>query len=67
MSAPGSRAERVVIGVDIGNSTTEAAVTKVGRDGPEWLHGALAATTGVKGTPKNAVGVSQVIARALRA
>lgn len=67
MSAPGSRAERVVIGVDIGNSTTEAAVTRVGPDGPEWLHGALAPTTGVKGTPKNAVGVSQVIARALRA
>lgn len=59
--------QRVVIGVDIGNSTTEAAVTRIGVDGPQWLHGALAPTTGVKGTAKNAVGVAQVVAKALRA
>lgn len=56
---------RVIVGVDIGNSTTEAAVHRAGPDGPVWLEGALAPTTGVKGTPKNAVGVSRAVSRAL--
>lgn len=60
------RAERVIVGVDIGNSTTEAAVARVGADGLTWLHGALASTTGIKGTTKNAVGVARVVAQALR-
>lgn len=56
----------VVIGVDIGNSTTEAAVARIGPDGVDWQHGSLTPTTGVKGTAKNAVGVAQVVAKVLR-
>lgn len=57
--------EKVIVGVDIGNSTTEAAVARVGGSGLTWLHGALTATTGVKGTTSNSVGVARVVAQAL--
>lgn len=57
----------VVIGVDIGNSTTEACVAVIQDDGKvEFLGGALAPTSGVKGTPDNVKGVVEVIRQNLR-
>jgi diol dehydratase reactivase alpha subunit len=57
---------RLVIGVDIGNSTTEACLARIGADGAvEWLGTGLAATTGIKGTPGNAEGVHEAAARAV--
>ena len=57
----------VVIGVDIGNSTTESCVADIQDDGKvEFLGGALAPTSGVKGTPDNVKGVVEVIRQNLR-
>lgn len=57
-----------VVGVDIGNSTTEASAAVVGRDGSiRFCGAALTATTGVKGTPRNVDGVAQAVVRALEA
>ncbi|MGW0161551.1 diol dehydratase reactivase subunit alpha [Mycobacterium sp. NPDC003323] len=57
-----------VVGVDIGNSTTEASAATIGPDGSiTFLGAALAPTTGVKGTPRNVDGVADVVDRALRA
>ncbi|MGK2866491.1 MAG: diol dehydratase reactivase subunit alpha [Mycobacterium sp.] len=56
-----------VVGVDIGNSTTEASAATIGSDGTvRFLGAALAPTTGVKGTPRNVDGVADVVERALR-
>ncbi|WP_028937239.1 diol dehydratase reactivase subunit alpha [Pseudonocardia spinosispora] len=55
----------LVVGVDIGNSTTEACVAEVGSEGVSYLGTALTATTGVKGTPENAPGVLAVVRTAL--
>ena len=56
-----------VVGVDIGNSTTEASAATIGPDGSvQFLGAALAPTTGVKGTPRNVDGVADVVERALR-
>ncbi|MFF5987357.1 diol dehydratase reactivase subunit alpha [Prauserella flavalba] len=56
----------LVAGVDIGNSTTEACVAEIGPDGDvEYLSGALAPTSGVKGTADNVEGVVAVVRRAL--
>lgn len=56
-----------VVGVDIGNSTTEASAAAIDAGGAVSFHGAaLAPTTGVKGTPLNADGVADVVERALR-
>ncbi len=59
----------LVVGVDIGNSTTEACVAEVDADGREvsWLAGALGPTSGVKGTTENVSGVVDVVRRALAA
>ncbi|MEX5635317.1 diol dehydratase reactivase subunit alpha [Parafrankia sp. FMc2] len=59
----------LVVGVDIGNSTTEACVAEIDADGREisWLAGALGATSGVKGTTENVSGVVDVVRRALAA
>jgi diol dehydratase reactivase alpha subunit len=56
----------LVVGVDIGNSTTEACVAAIvpGR-GPEFLGGALTRTTGVKGTRANTAGVREAVVSAL--
>jgi diol dehydratase reactivase alpha subunit len=55
-----------VVGVDIGNSTTEASAATIGSDGSvRFLGAALAPTTGVKGTPRNVDGVADVVERAL--
>ena len=57
-----------VVGVDIGNSTTEASAAVVATDGSTRFHGAaLTPTTGVKGTPRNVDGVAQAVVRALEA
>ncbi|NKQ51296.1 diol dehydratase reactivase subunit alpha [Amycolatopsis sp. K13G38] len=57
----------LVVGVDIGNSTTEACVAEIGGNGPEYLAGALAPTSGVKGTADNVPGVVKVVQEALSA
>ncbi len=57
---------RTVVGVDIGNSTTEASAAVIEPDGSVAYRGAaLTATTGVKGTPRNVDGVADAVARAL--
>ncbi|GAA4203348.1 diol dehydratase reactivase subunit alpha [Streptosporangium oxazolinicum] len=56
----------LVVGVDIGNSTTEACATRVGGDGRvDHLSSALGRTSGVKGTVENVPGVVEVVRRAL--
>lgn len=56
----------VVVGVDIGNSTTEGSAARITADGEAaHLGTALTPTTGVKGTPKNAVGVVRAVIAAL--
>ncbi|MCK5753028.1 MAG: diol dehydratase reactivase subunit alpha, partial [Mycobacterium sp.] len=56
---------RTVVGVDIGNSTTEASLARIGPDGTvDYLGGALTRTTGIKGTVKNVDGVVKVVTRA---
>ncbi|WP_214109870.1 diol dehydratase reactivase subunit alpha [Acrocarpospora catenulata] len=58
----------LVVGVDIGNSTTEACAAEIGEDGLiTYLAGALARTTGVKGTTENVAGVVEVVRDALAA
>jgi diol dehydratase reactivase alpha subunit len=59
---------RLVVGVDVGNTTTEACLARVGPEGAvAYLGTALMRTTGVKGTPENADGavaaVRAVLAR----
>ncbi|OCB12546.1 diol dehydratase reactivase subunit alpha [Mycolicibacterium porcinum] len=55
-----------VVGVDIGNSTTEASAAVVATDGSIRFRGAaLTPTTGIKGTPRNVDGVAQAVVRAL--
>ncbi|UNB51277.1 diol dehydratase reactivase subunit alpha [Mycolicibacterium sp. YH-1] len=59
-------ATRTVVGVDIGNSTTEASAATVGPDGSvRFVGAALTPTTGIKGTPKNVDGVAAAVSCAL--
>ena len=62
-----ARAGRVVAGIDIGNSTTEAVLLEKLDGESRYLAGAMTATTGVKGTPDNAKGCLEVLDEALRA
>ncbi|WP_248962133.1 diol dehydratase reactivase subunit alpha [Sphaerisporangium perillae] len=56
----------LVVGVDIGNSTTEACAAHIGQDGKiTYLSGALGRTSGVKGTTENVPGVVEVVRLAL--
>ena len=55
----------LVIGVDVGNSTTEACLAQVGDGAVTLLATALTRTTGVKGTPKNADGAVTAVRAAL--
>lgn len=62
----------LVVGVDIGNSTTEACVARVACtreavEAVEVLGAGLAPTSGVKGTSQNAPGVQRALERALDA
>jgi hypothetical protein len=57
----------LVAGVDVGNSTTEVAVARVEPGGrPEWLLVLRRPTSGPKGSPACAEGVSDLVARAER-
>ena len=57
---------RTVVGVDIGNSTTEASLATIDADGAvAYVGAALTATTGIKGTVKNVDGVAKAVTRAL--
>ncbi|MDX1876003.1 diol dehydratase reactivase subunit alpha [Mycolicibacterium sp. 120266] len=59
--------KRTVVGVDIGNSTTEASLATIGADGEvEFLGAALTRTTGIKGTVKNVEGVAKSVVWALQ-
>lgn len=57
---------RIVVGVDIGNSTTEACVAEIHAGGARYLGSWLTRTTGVKGTLANDVGVAEAVAGALK-
>ena len=57
----------LVIGVDIGNSTTEACIADVGDGEVGRLASSLTRTTGVKGTPDNTTGAVTAVRRALEA
>ncbi|WP_204122065.1 MULTISPECIES: diol dehydratase reactivase subunit alpha [Levilactobacillus] len=55
-----------VIGVDIGNSSTEVALADVSTDGKvNFLGSGIAPTTGIKGTKKNLIGVKDAIHRVI--
>ncbi|TQR82721.1 diol dehydratase reactivase subunit alpha [Mycobacterium hodleri] len=57
---------RTVVGVDIGNSTTESSLATIDPDGSvEYVGAALTRTTGIKGTVKNVEGVAKSVMRAL--
>lgn len=57
---------RTVVGVDIGNSTTEASLATIDAGGSvEYVGAALTRTTGIKGTVKNVDGVAKSVMRAL--
>ncbi|CAA0129412.1 Diol dehydratase-reactivating factor alpha subunit [Mycolicibacterium vanbaalenii] len=57
---------RTVVGVDIGNSTTEASLATIGAAGSvEYVGAALTRTTGVKGTVNNVEGVATSVMRSL--
>ncbi|RKH20667.1 diol dehydratase reactivase subunit alpha [Corallococcus sp. CA047B] len=58
-------AARLVVGVDIGNSTTEACIAQVDGQGVRYLGGGIARTSGIKGTTRNVQGVLEAISGAL--
>jgi len=47
----------IIAGADIGNNTTEVALARISGGSPEFVAGGISATTGIKGTPDNVVGV----------
>src|SRR3954471_13828040 len=58
----------IVAGVDIGNSTTEAAIARIGDGGsPEFLSSGSGMTTGIKGTAENLPGIVNVLEEATEA
>lgn len=64
---PDSSPATLLVGVDIGNSTTEASVAAVGTDRRiTHLGAALSPTSGTKGTPKNVDGVVRAVTAAVR-
>lgn len=51
-----------IVGVDIGNSSTEAALAKVSPGGePRFIASSLTQTTGIKGTKRNLSGILQAL------
>ncbi|CAN5124961.1 diol dehydratase reactivase subunit alpha [soil metagenome] len=57
---------RTIVGVDIGNSTTEASLARIDSGGSvEYIGAALTRTTGIKGTVKNVDGVAKSVMWAL--
>ncbi|WP_319371898.1 diol dehydratase reactivase subunit alpha [uncultured Ilyobacter sp.] len=57
---------KVVVGVDIGNATTEVALAKVENNNYEFLSSGLHETTGLKGTKENVLGIKRAINEALK-
>ena len=51
----------IIAGVDIGNSTTEAAIARVENERPEFLASGTTFTTGIKGTVENISGIVRVL------
>lgn len=56
----------IIAGADIGNNTTEVALARVKDNLLEFISVGLSATTGIKGTPDNVVGVKIAIEDAAR-
>ena len=54
---------KIVAGIDIGNSTTEAILMDKGAEKPVFLSSSMTATTGVKGTLKNVEGCVTALQR----
>ncbi len=66
-ASPDAGRAELVVGVDIGNSTTEASAALVTGEGvAEHLAAQLSRTTGVKGTVDNVAGVLSAVEAALR-
>ena len=58
---------RIVVGVDIGNSTTEASLAIIDAGGAvDFIGAALTRTTGIKGTVKNVEGVAKAVVWAMQ-
>ncbi|MEI6856673.1 diol dehydratase reactivase subunit alpha [Psychrilyobacter sp.] len=57
---------KIIIGVDIGNATTEVALARVDGEKYEFLASALHKTTGLKGTVDNIEGIKRAINDALK-
>lgn len=57
---------KYVVGIDIGNSTTEGALAKIDSGKVEFLTSTLVSTTGIKGTSQNKHGIFQVLNDMLR-
>lgn len=58
---------RYVVGIDIGNSTTEGALASIGDDKKAiFLASAIVNTTGIKGTSQNKYGIHGVISQLLK-
>jgi diol dehydratase reactivase alpha subunit len=57
---------KIIIGVDIGNATTEVALARVNGEKYEFLASALHKTTGLKGTVDNIEGIKSAVDSALK-
>ena len=58
---------RYVVGIDIGNSTTEGALASIDDDEKTiFLASAIVNTTGIKGTSQNKYGIHGVINQLLK-
>ncbi len=52
---------RYVVGVDIGNSSTEAALASLESGEPKFVASAITETTGIKGTKRNLFGIYKAL------
>ncbi|MDR5587498.1 diol dehydratase reactivase subunit alpha [Clostridium aquiflavi] len=57
---------KIIAGVDIGNATTEVALSKVENGNVEFLSSGIVPTTGIKGTEENIDGVFSSLKGALK-
>jgi len=56
-----------IAGVDVGNNTTEAALAEIDGAGKlRFLSSSIVRTIGIKGTPRNAMGIIEALDQALR-
>ena len=56
----------IIAGVDIGNATTEVALSKSDNGKVEFLSSGIVPTTGIKGTEENTQGVFNSLEQALK-